>query len=105
MVVFIYLLLINILSFKASELEDKLIFLGLHFRHGARAPQSINNDYYDILKEKWTNPGELTGMGQRMHYILGLRNRIRYIEQQKFISEKFDPHEILIYSSLVNRAL
>ena len=105
MAVFIYLLLINIFSFKTSELEDKLIFVGLHFRHGARAPQSINNDYYDILKEKWTNPGELTGMGQRMHYILGLRNRIRYIEQQKFISEKFDPHEILIYSSSFNRTL
>jgi len=102
---FTYLLLIYIFPFKANEIEDKLIFVGLHFRHGARAPQSINSDFYDILKEKWTNPGELTGMGQRMHYILGLRNRIRYIEQQHFLSEKFDPHEILIYSSSFNRTL
>ena len=105
MVVSTYLLLLYIFSLKGSELDDKLIFVGLHFRHGARAPQSINNSFYDILKEKWTNPGELTGIGQRMHYVLGLKNRIRYIEEQKFISEKFDPHEILIYSSSYNRTL
>ena len=40
-----------------------------------------------------------------MHYLLGLRNRKRYIEHKQFLSERFDPHEILIYSSLVNRAL
>ena len=49
--------------------------------------------------------GELTGMGQRMHYLLDIRNRMRYIEKEKFLSEKFDAHEILIYSSNLNRTM
>ena len=52
-----------------------------------------------------TNPGELTGIGERMHYLLGFRNRKRYIEEKQFLSEKYDPHEILIYSSYYNRTL
>ena len=58
-----------------------------------------------MLGQKWTNPGELTGMGQRMHYLLGLRNRIKYIKEQKFLSENYDPHEILIFSSAINRTI
>ena len=85
--------------------KDRLVFLYTHFRHGARAPIEINKNLYDNLKEYWTNPGELTGVGQRMLYLLGLRNRIRYIKDQQFLSEKFDPHEILIYSSDSNRTL
>ena len=85
---------------------DKLIFVSTHFRHGARAPTEINSNYEDHVKEKWTNPGELTGVGQRMHYILGLRNRMRYItETYHFLSQKFDSHEILIYSSSFNRTI
>ena len=52
-----------------------------------------------------TNPGELTGIGERMHYLLGFRNRKRYIEEKQFLSEKYDPHKILIYSSYYNRTL
>ena len=85
--------------------KDRLVFLYTHFRHGARAPTKVNKNLYDNLKEYWTNPGELTGVGQRMLYLLGLRNRIKYIKNQQFLSEKFDAHEILIYSSDYNRTL
>ena len=85
---------------------DKLIFVSTHFRHGARAPMKVDSEYLDHAKEKWTNPGELTAIGQRMHYILGLRNRMRYItDTYHFLSEKFDSHEILIYSSAFNRTI
>ena len=40
-----------------------------------------------------------------MHYLLGIRNRIRYITNETFLSNKFDPHEILIYSSPFNRTI
>ena len=41
-----------------------------------------------------------------MQYLLGLRNRQRYIiDQQNFISEVYDPHEIRVYSSDQNRTL
>ena len=101
----IYILLIYSIFSSYSDEGEKLIFVVTHFRHGARAPQNIDDNYNDLLGEKWTNPGELTGMGQRMHYILGIRNRKRYVNDEKFLSENFDPHEILIYSSSFNRTL
>jgi hypothetical protein len=86
--------------------SDKLIFVSTHFRHGARAPMKVDSNYMDHIKEKWTSPGELTAVGQRMHYILGLRNRRRYItDTYHFLSETFDSHEILVYSSAFNRTI
>jgi hypothetical protein len=76
-----------------------------HFRHGARAPQYYYADHLDYIKESWLYPGELTALGQRMHYLLGIRNRIRYIDNFKFLYEKFDPHQLLIYSSAYNRTI
>ena len=100
-----FIILVYLLYFSTSDGDDRLVFLYTHFRHGSRAPMDIKDDFTDLLGEKWNNPGELTGIGQRMHYLLGLRNRIRYIEKEKFLSEKFDPHEILIYSSNLNRTM
>ena len=103
----IYLLFIffNIITFSKNE---KLIFAELHFRHGARAPNVLdsNGTGTDIFGIKWPSPGELTPIGKRMEYLLGLRNRQRYIiEQKNFISEIYDPHEITVYSSDQNRTL
>lgn len=104
-----YLLTLLLILFSFSEInsEQKLIFVMTHFRHGARAPQNYYDqaNYLDYVKEHWDIPGELTGVGQRMHYLLGIRNRIRYIEQNKFLSKNFNPHEILIYSSPFNRTI
>ena len=102
-----YLLFIifNIITFSKNE---KLIFAELHIRHGARAPNSldVNGTGKDMFGIKWTAPGELTPMGKRMQYLLGLRNRQRYIIDKKdFISEVYDPHEISVYSSDINRTL
>lgn len=105
MKIFLILILLQILYFSISQDNDRLVFLTTHFRHGARAPQFIDETGKDTLQEFWTNPGELTGIGQRMHYLLGLRNRLRYIKNQQFLSESFDPHEILIYSSSYNRTM
>ena len=100
---FVSIILFQILYFSISD--DRLVFLYTHFRHGARAQEDINDSFYDELGEKWTNPGELTGVGQRMHYILGLRNRKKYVKDETFLSEKFDPHEMLIFSSNYNRTM
>lgn len=96
--------LIQLLCLSISQ-NSRLVFLYTHFRHGARAPMAINETFYDLVGEKWNNPGELTGIGQRMHYLLGLRNRIRYMQNYSFLNEKFDAHEILIYSSNLNRTI
>jgi hypothetical protein len=98
------LLLIELIIFQIKA-DDKLVFVMTHFRHGARAPQYYYADHLDYIKESWLYPGELTALGQRMHYLLGIRNRIRYIDNFKFLYEKFDPHQLLIYSSAYNRTI
>jgi hypothetical protein len=77
--------LIQLLSFSISQ-NNRLVFLYTHFRHGARAPMDLDDNCIDLVKEKWDNPGELTGIGQRMHYLLGLRNRIKYIKNETFLN-------------------
>ena len=100
---YFYFLLI---SFYFSFIDcNRLVFLYTHFRHGARGPTELDDNFNDKLGEKWESLGELTGVGERMHYLLGLRNRKKYIEQEKFLSEKFDPHQMLIFTSAVNRTM
>ena len=102
-----YLLFI-IFNMIACSKKEKLVFAELHIRHGARAPNTldVNGTGKDMFGVKWTAPGELTPMGKRMQYLLGLRNRQRYIiDQENFVSEVFDPHEITVYSTDLNRTL
>ena len=102
---YLLFLIFNMITFSQNE---KLIFAELHIRHGARAPNTldVNGTGKDMFGIKWTAPGELTPMGKRMQYLLGLRNRKRYIiDQKNFISEIYDPHEITVYSSDLNRTL
>ena len=99
----LYFYFICLINFSSCE---KLIFVALHSRHGARAPLNCDENTIDYLGEKWTNPGELTPTGQRMEYLLGLRNRQRYITgKYNFLSKQFDPHELLVYSTDVNRTM
>ena len=97
--------LITVLFFIVnSQLNDKLIFVMTHFRHGARAPSALKNNI-DEIGEKWLISGELTAVGERMHYLLGLRNRIRYINEKKFLSEKLDSKELAVISTNVERTI
>lgn len=101
--IYLFFIISNIFIFSKNE---KLIFAEIHFRHGARAPSTLNDNGEDALGIKWNTPGELTSVGKRMQYLLGLRNRDRYITgKYKFISEVYDPHELIVYSSNVNRTL
>ena len=91
---------------KISQIKnEELIFVELQSRHGARGPLELNEKSEDLLGEKWSSLGELSAVGQRMEYVLGLRNRYKYIENIRFLSEKYDPHEILVYSTSLNRTL
>ena len=92
-------------NIKSEEEKEKLVFVVVHFRHGARAPQRFYKGYKDYAKEEWKIPGELTPSGERMLYLLGLRNHYRYIEDNIFLSSTYDPHELLVYSSRLNRTL
>ena len=97
---YLFLFILNIISSK----NEKLIFVETIFRHGARAPIKVNKTK-DLMGASWNYTGELTAIGKRMEYLLGVYNRERYIKNFTFLSENYDPHELLIYSSDNNRTL
>uniref|UniRef100_A0A0N5AX59 Lysosomal acid phosphatase n=1 Tax=Syphacia muris TaxID=451379 RepID=A0A0N5AX59_9BILA len=76
------------------------------WRHGDRAPvTTYPTDIYNesIWRYGW---GELTELGMKQQYALGRLIRKRYITDKfKFISPQYDPKEIYIRSSDVNRAI
>ena len=84
--------------------EDKLLFVWKHFRHGARGPYIAVNlkNHIDFIGETWNTVGELTPLGLRMHYLLGYSTKNYY---KNFISEKYNPNELYITSTNVNRTL
>ena len=87
-----------------EDKEDKLLFVWEQFRHGARGPW-ISVDPItglDFIGEKWAGEGELTGLGMRMHYLLGVSMKKRYND---FLSKQFNPNEIYIISTDVNRTI
>ena len=98
------ILIISFLCLTFSTQNDKLIFVMIHFRHGARASNHLESTKIDKIGEYWENDGELTGVGERMHYLLGLRNRLRYIKKYNFLSEKYNSTEIKAICSLRERS-
>ena len=89
---------------KQEEQEGKLLFVLEHFRHGARGSYKSFDytEWKDILNEKWKGAGELSNLGMRQHYLLGVSIRNKY---KDFISDVFNPNEVFIISSDVNRTL
>ena len=74
------------------------------FRHGARDPYAKVDPitWIDFIGVQWKSQGELNSIGLRSHYLLGAATRKKY---KDFLSEKFDPNEIFIISTDVNRTL
>ena len=89
---------------KEEESEEKLLFVLEHFRHGARGSYKSFNykEWKDLLNEEWKGAGELSNLGMRQHYLLGISVRNKY---NNFISKEFNPNEIYIISTDVNRTL
>ena len=96
-------LFIKIISL--NETEDKIIFAWQMHRHGARAPYLGVQNGIDVYKEKWTQIEELSEVGKRMLYLLGVKVRKKYVDKYKLLSEKYDPQEIYIRSTDVNRTI
>lgn len=88
------------------QIKSEVIFVFEHFRHGARGPgyklTEIFQEYTDEYGIKWKGNGELTPIGLRMAYILGVRNRHRY---SNLLSSLFNPKEILVFSTTLSRTI
>lgn len=79
------------------------LFVFEHFRHGARNPcDHLDKSNKDFLGIHHDLLGELTPVGIRMHYALGVRNRYRF---KDFLSSSYDAREIHIVSTDVNRTI
>ena len=104
---FIIFFILNIfltISKLTNNNEEKLLFVWEHFRHGARGPYRSFDEvnWKDLLYEKWNGEGELTSLGMRMHYLLGVSTKNKYSD---FLSKKYNPNEILVRSTDVNRTV
>ena len=89
-------------NIKNEENPENIHFVFEHFRHGARAPTTFYNNL-DLFGHKWEiGVGELSENGYKQEYLIGLRNKNRY---KKFIDLNYDPKEILIFSTNVNRTI
>lgn len=71
-------------------------------RHGARGP--IGEYTFEDGLWPW-GLGQLTPTGARMHYLNGYQFRRRYIVQHQLFGPFYDPEEVYIRSTDVNRTL
>ena len=85
--------------------NDTILFAWQMNRHGARAPYLGVENGIDAYREKWTQIEELSEVGKRMLYLLGVKVRKRYIETYKLLSNEYNPQEIYIRSTDVNRTI
>ena len=86
--------------------QDKLRWTFELINHGARAPHlGLDSDLKDFMNHTWIGQNELTGVGLRQSFLVGYRDRLRYIEEKELISEEYDPRDIIVYASENNRTL
>ena len=90
---------------QTSYINTQIKFAFELFRHGARAPSELLEDNRDIFGEQWEGKSQLTGVGLRQHYILGYRNRLRYIETNSLLNRTFNPKELIVFSTDSDRTL
>ena len=93
-----YLILIPLIHQTKSE----IVFVFEHFRHGARSSVFIDKHNTDIYDIKWIGDGELTSVGMRMLYLIGVHIRNKY---NNIINKFTSPKELLVYSTDLNRTI
>lgn len=95
----LFLSLLNLIS-----PAQKLLFVYEHVRHGARGPIfHSSKKYIDQYGTDWGCSGELTWVGHRQHYVIGVRNRQRYSSLLDF--NNYDPKQLEVKSTPVNRVV
>lgn len=85
--------------------NETIIFAWQINRHGARAPYLGVKNGLDAYKEKWTQIEELSEVGKRMLYLLGVKARKRYMDDYELLSKEYNPQEVYIRSTDVNRTI
>ena len=81
--------------------NSKLLFVNVHFRHGARGPLLLDKGN-DLLGNKWQKRGILTPRGKRQVFLNGIKHREKY---SNFLNEEYLEDEIKAYSTDSYRAI
>ncbi|WKX93343.1 hypothetical protein Q1695_010973 [Nippostrongylus brasiliensis] len=92
-------------SARTLKPNDTLLFVHVVWRHGDRAPtMTYPTDPHQ--ESSWPNGwGELTQLGMLQQYALGQLLRGRYITGDNPLLEKYNPKQVYIRSTDVNRTL
>ena len=108
---------LTLTELSAQEVPDikdlQLIFVYQHIRHGARGPSASYNSLFidgvDEFRVSWVGEGdgELTLVGKREHYDIGVRNRHKYGHGPNGLGlidfSTYDPEEVLFHVTDYNR--
>ena len=99
------------ININVDDLE--LIFVYEHVRHGARGPSASYNSLFidgvDEFRVSWEGEGdgELTLVGKREHYDIGVRNRHKYGKGKNGLGlidfSTYNPEEVLFHVTDYNR--
>ena len=104
----IYSLFFFLLStfFNIAFCSTKLRFVFSMFRHGARAPYTLNKETnIDLFGNKWESESKLTSVGIRQHYLNGYKNKQKYFSQLNITNQNYNPNEIVFYSTDTERTI
>ncbi len=95
-------LLLLLLSLAAASAAPLLVMDFI--RHGARSPINKLPFFKNIT---WKEPGQLTPVGERQHYLLGRLRREQYIEGKigKLLPETYDAAKIYVRTTNFNRTM
>ena len=103
----------TIYSENIDENNLDLIFVYEHVRHGIRGPSASYNSLFKDGKDEFgvswegEGDGELTLIGKRQHYDLGVRNRVKYGKGKNGLGlidfSKYNTEEVLFHVSDYNR--
>lgn len=97
---FFYAALLFFSIFVSSH--QSTVFLFEHFRHGARSTSKLSANFTDIFNQTWKGDSELTNVGLRQHFILGMHIKNLYT---KFINSLDVSKDVLVLSSKSNRTI
>lgn len=92
-------------SIKIDGVESNLKYVFKLDRVAARSPVHQVIKKRDILGLKWGGSGEVTDRGLRQSFLNGLKMRLRYVNDLKFLSSSFRQAEMELQSTNSNRTI
>ena len=89
-----------------SNISCNTRFVMSFFSDGSSESLNVNSLNEDRFGERWEEPGQLTSIGIRQHYLIGQRNRERIVNNNLLKNPNvYDPREVLVKAMVFNSTL